>query len=198
MSDNTYSFPAEVHVLKPRKISVSRKLDDFLEREGLVPSDEAQPEAEEPSRESAVRSNATNINAICCASCGQIEYLSRDFCRCGHFLRGQLEDEYLAWERGLHANHAALAESFERKMKPLRGLLLLAIPFLPVPMLQVLFWPDSLGVGSMAWFAPVVLIAGASAVLDAILRRPLTSSASILESYTFETFLEDRAAKQLH
>lgn len=198
MSDNNFSFPAEVHVLKPRKVSVSRRVDNFLEREGLVPTDEAQSEAREPALQSDVRPNAKNINAICCAACGQIEYLSRDFCRCGHFLRGQLEDEYLAWERDLHAKHAALAETFERKMKPLRGLLLVAIPFLPVPVLQFLFWPDSLGVSSMAWFAPAVVIAGAAAVLDAILRRPLTSSASILENYTFETFLEDRAANHPH
>lgn len=198
MSDNTYSFPAEVHVLKPRKVSVSRRVDDFLEREGLVPTDEAHSEAEKPSRQSEVRPNAKNMNAICCAVCGQIEYLSREYCRCGHFLRGQLEDEYLVWERDLHANHAALAETVERKMKPVRRLLLVATPFLPVPVLQLLFWPDSLGVSSMAWFAPAVVIAGAAAALDAILRRPLTSSASILENYTFETFLEDRAANHLH
>lgn len=197
MSDNTFSFPAEVHVLKPRKVSVSRRVDDFLEREGLVPTDEAQSEAEEPSRQSEVRPNAANINAICCAACGQIEYLSREYCRCGHFLRGQLEDEYLAWERDLHANHAALAETFERKMKSLRRLYLVAIPFLLVPVLQVLFWPDSLGVSSMAWFAPAVVIAGTAAALEAILGRPLASSASILESYTFEAFLEDRAANLL-
>lgn len=198
MSDNTFSFPAEVHVLKPRKVSVSRRVDDFLEREGLVPPDEAHSEAQEPSRQNAVRPDAKNMNAICCAACGQIEYLSREYCRCGHFLRGQLEDEYLAWERNLHANHATLAETFERKMKPLRGLLLVAIPFLPVPVLQFLFWPDSLGVSSIAWFAPAVVIAGAVAVIDAILKRPLTSSASILENYTFETFLDDRAADHLH
>jgi hypothetical protein len=197
VSDNTLSFPAEVHVLKPRKVSVSRRVDDFLEREGLVPTNEAHSEAEEPSRQSEVRPNAKNINAICCAVCEQIEYLSRQYCRCGHFLRGQLEDEYLAWERDLLANHAALVETFERKMKPLRGLLLVAIPFLPVPVLQFLFWPDSLGVSSMAWFAPAAVIAGTAAALEAILGRPLTSSASILESYTFETFLDDRAAKEL-
>jgi len=179
-------------------VSVSHRVDDFLEREGLVPTGEAQSEAVEPARQSEVRPNAKNMNAICCASCGKIEYLSREYCRCGHFLRGQLEDEYLAWERDLHANHAALAETFERKMKPLRGLLLAALPFLSVPVLQYLFWPASLGVSSMAWFAPAVMIAGAAAVLDAILRRPLTSSASILESCTFETFLEDRAANHLH
>lgn len=197
MSDNTYSFPAEVHVLKPRKVSVSRRVDDFLEREGLYPTDEAQSVAEEPSRHTKVRPNAANINAICCAACGQIEYLSREYCRCGHFLRGQLEDEYLAWERDLHANDAALAETFERKMKPLRRLYLGAIPFLLVPALQVLFWPDSIGVSSMAWFAPAVVIAGAASALEAILGRPLASSESILESYTFETFLEDRTANPL-
>lgn len=197
MSDNTFSFPAKVHVLKPRKVSVSRRVDDFLEREGLVPTDEAQSEAEEPSRQSEVRPNATNINAICCAGCGQIEYLSREYCRCGHFLRGQLEDEYLAWERDLHANHLALAETFERKMKPLRHLSLVAIPFLLVPVLQFLFWPDSLAINSMAWFAPAVAIAGAAAIIETIQKRPLTSSKATLESYTFETFLDDRAAKQL-
>ena len=198
MSNNTYSFPAEVHVLKPRKVSVSRRVDDFLEREGLVPTDEAQSAAEEPSRQSEVRPNAANINAICCAACGQIEYLSREYCRCGHFLRGQLEDEYLAWERDLHTNDAALTETFERKMKPLRRLYLAAIPFLLVPVLQFLLWPDSLDVSSMAWFAPAVVLAGAAAALEAILGRPRASSASTLASYTFETFLEDRAAIHLH
>lgn len=197
MSDNTYSFPAEVHVLKPRKVSVSHRVDDFLEREGLYPTDEAQSVAEEPSRHAEVRPNAANVNAICCAACGQIEYLSREYCRCGHFLRGQLEDEYLAWERDLHAIHAGLAETFERKMKPLRRLYLVAIPFLLVPALQVLFWPDSIGVSSMAWFAPAVVIAGAASALEAILGRPLASSASILGSYTFEAFLEDRTANPL-
>ena len=162
----------------------------------MVPTDES--EAEEPSRQSAARPDATNINAICCAGCGQIEYLSREYCRCGHFLRGQLEDEYLARERDLHANHAALAETFERKMKPLRHLQLAAIPFLLVPVMQFLFWPDSLAVSSMAWFAPAVVIAGSVAIIETILKRPLRSSASILGNYTFETFLEDRAANQLH
>jgi hypothetical protein len=196
--DNTISFPAEVHVLKPRKVSVSRRVDDFLEREGLVPADEAQSEADEHSHQSEVRPNATSINAIFCAACGQIEYLSREYCRCGHFLRGQLEDEYLVWECDLYANHAALAETFERKMMPVRRLLLAAIPFLIVPVLQFLFWPDSLAVASMAWFAPAVVIAGAAAVIDTIQKRPVTHSALILENYTFETFLEDRAAKHLH
>ena len=83
-------------------------------------------------------------------------------------------------------------------MKPLRRLYLVAIPFLLVPVLQFLFWPDSLGVSSTAWFAPAVVIAGAAASLEAILGRPLASSASTLESYTFEAFLEDRAAIHLH
>lgn len=198
MPDNTFSFPAEVHVLKPRKVSVSHRVDDFLEREGLIPTDELQSEAEEPSRQRAVRPNAKNMNAICCAACGQIEYLSRDYCRCGHFLHGQLEDEYLAWEHDLHATHAALAEGIERKLRPLRFVYLMAIPFMLVPPMQLIFWPYSTGVISIIWFAPAVVIPGIGALVEAILKRPLKSSASIIGSYAFETFLDDRAAKRLN
>ena len=116
MSDG--QLPSNVLVLKPRTMSLSDRLDQFLEQHALAP-DEA------PIRCDPTRPKAPGINAIRCASCRQMEYLSRDYCRCGHYLRGQLEDEFLTWVDQVAEDHDQLAESVEIKLRKLRYLNLL-------------------------------------------------------------------------
>jgi hypothetical protein len=111
MSDT--DFPAKVHVLRPRKASVSSRLDGFLDKAGLVPSGST-------ALGDSTRPSAGSKNSMICADCDQVEYLTREYCRCGHYLGGQLQDEYLAWEQEIHASHTDLAEAVKQKLKPLR------------------------------------------------------------------------------
>ncbi|MEN8893654.1 hypothetical protein [Planktotalea arctica] len=164
---------------------MSRSVDRFLDEQELFPSGHS------ASRE-ADRPNAHNVNAMQCAACNQSEYLSRDYCRCGHYLRGQLEDEYLTWEKGLQANHKSMLEVIERKMKPMRYLIATTIPFMLVPLAQLTFWPDNFSIGSFLYWAPAMMVAGASAVIERFLKRPLVLSTFRLENYTFQSFLEER------
>ncbi|MBU3260002.1 hypothetical protein KPG71_08365 [Roseovarius sp. PS-C2] len=185
MSDT--DFPAGVHVLRPRKVSVSKKLDGFLEKAGLANSNNNK-------QNDTTRPRAGSLNAFTCADCGQIEYLTREYCRCGHYLRGQLEDEYLAWEQGIHALHTELSDEVELKLKPLRKFYLLAIPFMLVPAMNVLFWSNNFALITLLWWLPAVLIAGAGLFAEDHLIRPLKESARFVDSYTFETFIEQRSS----
>lgn len=185
MSDT--DFPAGVHVLRPRKVSVSKKLDGFLEKAGLATSNNKK-------QSDVTRPRPGSMNALTCADCGQIEYLTREYCRCGHYLRGQLEDEYLAWEQEIHALHSDLEEEVELKLKPLRMFYLLAIPFMLVPALNVLLWSNSFALITLLWWLPAVLIAGAGLFAEGHLIRPLKESARFIKSYTFETFIEQRSS----
>lgn len=184
MMSNT-DFPANVHVLRPRKVSLSEKLDLFLDEHGLDLKEAAkQPD---PSRPKNI-----NGNALVCASCGKAEYLTRDYCRCGHYLRGQLEDEYLTWENQVHDDHSKLAEAVALKIKPLRYLFAIGLPFLVGPMLYLNFWADSFTLYPLLWMAPGILIGGIVALAEKILTRPLEASAHFLNTYSIETFIDQR------
>ena len=182
-------FPANVHALKPRKISLTEKLDRFLDEHGLEPS-------EAPKRYDLSRPKKISGNALVCVACGEVEYLTRDYCRCGHYLRGQLEDEFLAWEHKLHLDHDTLANDIALKLRPFRLFILLGIGFLIVPLLQLCLWPDSFVFSSFLWFCPAFLTCGLAALVEQHLSRPLKVSALHLENYTFLSFLSER--HQLH
>lgn len=171
-------------------MSTSDRLDRFLEEHALVPS-------EKPIRCDPTRPKTPGINAIRCASCGQAEYLTRDYCRCGHYLRGQLEDEFLAWEGQIAEEHNRLAETLDLKLKKVRYFSLLGLPFIAVPLL---FWAlpsESLSLTPLVWVAIGIGIMGVCAVVEHRLRKPVGLSQHFIATYTIETFLEQRAFRML-
>lgn len=139
-------LPSNVHVLKSRTLPLSDRLDRFLEQHAFAPD-------ETPIRRDPTRPKAPGVNAIRCASCAQMEYLTRDYCRCGHFLRGQLEDEFLAWENQVAEDHDRLAETVEIKLRKLRYFNLLGLPFVIVPLLFLAFFSEGLSLTPMVWMA---------------------------------------------
>ena len=184
------SLPSNVHVLKPRAMSLSDQLDRFLEEHALAPS-------ERPIRCDPARPKAPGINAITCASCGQAEYLMRDYCRCGHYLRGQLEDEFLAWEGQIAEEHKRLAETLELKLKKVRFFNLLGLPFVAVPLLFVAFSSEGFSLTPLVWMAIGIAIMGVCAGVEQRLLKPVGLSQHFLATYTIETFLEQRAFRML-
>lgn len=175
-------FPEEVKRLKPRKVRFSRDIERFL---GSAPShqmdDKCLPRP-------ALRPEPRSQNSICCAACGQTEYLSRAYCRCGHYLHGQIEDEYLAWERDLRGMHEIIARDADRKLKPLRWLPLVAMPFILGPLLIALF-STTPSLTTFLWWIPGFAIVGGAALADKFIARHKAESAAFLENADFETFL---------
>lgn len=184
------SFPSNVHVLKPRAMSLSDRLDAFLEKHALAPNDT-------PVRCDPTRPKAHGINAICCASCAQAEYLTRDYCRCGHYLRGQLEDEYCEWENQVHSDHIELVDAIALKLKPLRYLFAAGLPFLVGPLIYLNFWADSFTLYPLLWMVPGILIGGIAAQAEKVLTRPLEASVHFLKTTSIETYIEQRFFTQL-
>lgn len=179
------SFPSNVHVLKSRAMSLSDRLDAFLEKHALAPNDT-------PVRCDPTRPKARGINAISCVYCGQAEYLTRDYCRCGHYLRGQLEDEFLAWEDRIAEEHEQLAETISPKLRRLRYLNLLSMPFMVLPLIYLAFVSQDLSLLPIVWMAVGVAIMGACALAEQHLQKPIEASQYFLNTYDFETFLEQR------
>lgn len=182
-------LPSNVHVLKPRTMSLSDRLDRFLEQHALTPD-------ETPIRRDPTRPKAPGINAIRCASCGQMEYLTRDYCRCGHYLRGQLEDELIAWEGEIAEQHQRLAETVALKVRKLRYLNLFGLPFLVVPMFVFATSTVGLSLSLIGWMAVGVTIMGVCAGIEKYLQKPVEDSQLFLNSYSLETYLEERIILQ--
>lgn len=166
-------------------MSLSDRLDRFLEQHALAPG-------ETPIRRDPTRPKAPGVNAIRCASCGQMEYLTRDHCRCGHFLRGQLEDEFLAWEGEIAEQHQCLTETVAFRVRKLRYLNLLGLPFVVLPLLFLTFFSEGLSLTPMAWLAFGVAVMGVCAALEQRLQKPVEASQHFFNTYTLETFLEHR------
>ncbi|MFP7675442.1 hypothetical protein ACG74X_18995 [Marivita sp. S0852] len=179
-------LPSNVHVLKPRKMSLSDRLDLFLDRHALTPEDA-------PVRRDPTRPKTPGINAIECSSCGQAEYLTREHCRCGHYLRGQLEDEFLAWVRQLTEEHERLAENVGLKVSKLRYLYLIGLPFVAVPMLFLAFISEGLSLMPMVWMALGIAVMGVCAGMEQRLQKTVEASQRFLIALSLETFLEQRA-----
>ena len=179
------SFPSNVHVLKPRAMSLSDRLDAFLEKHALVPNDA-------PVRCDPTRPRARGINAISCASCKQAEYLTRDYCRCGHYLRGQLEDEFLAWADGLDAHHNNLAETAMSKVETVRLLFPLSLPLLLWPPLSLAYGAGALSIYSIISFSVGFSLIAIAATIESILLHPVNESKRAASQVTFQTFMEER------
>lgn len=182
-------MPSNVHVLKPRTMSLSDRLDQFLEEHALAPS-------ETPVRHDPARPRTPGINAIRCASCRQAEYLTRDYCRCGHYLRGQLEDEFLAWEGQIAEKHEQLAGTVERQLRTLRYLSLLGLPFLVIPLLVLASSTEGLSLSPISWMAVGVAILAVCAHIERHLQKPVEESQHLLNSCSLETYLEERVLLQ--
>jgi len=121
-----------------------------------------------------------------------MEYLTRDYCRCGHYLRGQLEDEFLAWVDQVTEDHDRLAETAEIKLRKLRYFNLLGLPLVIVPLLFLTFFSEGFSLTPMVWMAVGIAVMGVCAGLERRLQKPVDASQRFLSTYTLETFLEQR------
>lgn len=178
-----------IHVLKPRTVSVSKRVDLFLLEQGLASK-------VCHGRTDQVQTKLANCNSIECKSCGAVEYLSRVECRCGHYLRGQLEDEYLERQQQLRADYQQLADLTEKRLKPLRYSVAASIFLMLIPLCQMIFWQESFSVKSTIWFAPALLIGGLSSGFEKYFERPLATCASYFENYTFDTYIAERCTPE--
>ncbi len=163
------SLPSNVHVLKPRTRSLSDRLDEFLQKHALSPNE---PQV----RCDPTRPNATSINGIRCVSCGKAEYISREYCRCGHYLNGQLEDEYLSW---LHSKETAVEKltlETEKTNKQARWLFCLAISLLLVPLVAIAFFPSGNSLLGLSSFLVALLVAGTACAVENTTKKKIRRS----------------------
>lgn len=179
------NLPSNVHMLKPRAMSISDRLNRFLEQHALAPD-------ETPIRCDPTRPRVPGVNAIRCASCGQMEYLTRNYCRCGHYIRGQLEDEFLACTDWIADRHDQLLASLVPKLKRLRYLNLLSLPFIVSPLVYQSFMVEGVSKGALLLIALGFALLGLVACLERRMLRPAAESELFLENFSFEEFLEQR------
>lgn len=165
-------FSDDVMKLRPRKLRLGRDIERFLEN---VSGSEEHPG--KVCARQALRPNADSANAIRCAACGQIEYITREHCRCGHYLVGQLEDEYLAYERGLAETHERLSADAERTLRPLRLATLVGLPFMVWPLLHTLFYDATGSLSTWLWTLPGIAIYGLFGLVEAKVNAKRNASA---------------------
>lgn len=180
-------FSDDVMKLRPRKLRLGRDLERLLENV----SDSEEDPGKVCARQ-ALRPNADSANAIRCAACGQIEYITREHCRCGHYLVGQLEDEYLAYKHGLAETHERLLAETERTMRPLRLATLVGLPFMIWPFLSALLYGATGSPAIWLWILPGITVCGLFGLIEAKVNAKRNASARVLQSATFEQFLIDR------
>ncbi|MCE8006314.1 hypothetical protein [Aestuariivita sp.] len=180
-------FPDDVLKLRPRKLRLGQDIERLLE--GACRAEE---NSESDRQKKHLRPNADSINAVRCAACGQVEYITRDYCRCGHYLAGQVMDEYLAWEHDLVETHDRFAVEAEERMKPVRWATVAAMPFLLWPLIQSLLNSGQLSLTTWLWFVPGMVILGLCALTEKVVTRKRNASAHVVENATFEQFLTER------
>ena len=183
MSDS--QLPSNVHLLKPRTTSLSDRLDRFLEQHALAP-DEA------PVRRDPTRPRAPGVNAIRCASCEQMEYLTRDYCRCGHYLRGQLEDEFLAWQDHVFKAHEQSTEEYSAKVARLRLINLICIPLFVLPAWRLIMTEAPMTFSLLLFPMSALAVMGLVAYVEQRLKRPVVRTANTLLKLGFESYLRER------
>ncbi|SHH99075.1 hypothetical protein [Marivita hallyeonensis] len=186
-------FPDDVLKLRPRKLRLGRDaerlLNDVCGTDG---------ERSKSAHKSRLRPDVDSINAIRCADCGEVEYIARDYCRCGHYLAGQVIDEFLAWERGLVETRDRLAAAAERKMKPVRWVGASGIPFIIWPLLHSVFSAGSTPLTIWLWLIPGFAIMGLCALVETWITSARDASAHAVENATFEQFLSERVPVPSH
>lgn len=180
-------LPDDVAKLRPRKLRLGPDVERLLE--GVTGVEVDPKKARETN---GLRPKANSVNAARCAGCGQIEYITREYCRCGHYLTGQIEDEYLAWERNLAETHERLSTEADRKLKPFRIMALTAIPFIIWPLLYPVLFDDFGSLTTWLWMLPGIAIFGLFGLVQAIVTAELNDSAQALAAASFEQFLTER------
>ncbi|MEM6890978.1 MAG: hypothetical protein AAF636_23015 [Pseudomonadota bacterium] len=121
-----------------------------------------------------------------------MEYLTRNYCRCGHYIRGQLEDEFLACTDWIADRHDQLLASLVPKLKRLRYLNLLSLPFIVSPLVYQSFMVEGVSKGALLLIALGFALLGLVACLERRMLRPAAESELFLENFSFEEFLEQR------
>lgn len=182
-------FPEDVLKLRPRKLRLSRDAERVLND---VCGTEGEPLS--AGHKSRLRPDVDSINAIRCADCGQIEYISRDYCRCDHYLAGQVMDEFLAWERDLVETRDTLAAEAEERLKPVRWVGASAMIFVAWPLFHSVFNDGNTPLSIWLWLLPGFMILGLSALIENFLTAKRDASAHAVETASFEQFLTDRNA----
>ncbi len=171
--------------LRPRKVGVLGKVDSILE--------ETQLDAPyQPGSSNGVRPTRGCPNATECEACGGIEYLSREFCRCGHYLRGQLEDEYLSWVRRLEHEVEEISTDYLQKQKKLKKGLMLTILLLTPPIAVQVTSPDLLGLFAYLWILAGLVVVCILAFIEARLARPTNDASEFLQNSSLQVYLEHR------
>ena len=183
-------FSDDVLKLRPRKLRLSRDVERLLEDVC-----EAEQYPVRTSKKSRLRPCADSINAIRCADCGQIEYISRDYCRCGHYLAGQVMDEFLAWEHDLVETHDRLAAETEEKLKLVRWASLAALPFFVWIFFQALLGGGQNPTTTYPWILPGMAILGLCALIEKFISVKRDASACAVETASFEQFLTERSQR---
>jgi hypothetical protein len=180
-------FSDDVMKLRPRKLRLGRDVERLLE--GVCGTEEDSGRSRD---RQALRPNADSANAIRCAACGQVEYITREHCRCGHYLVGQIEDEYFAYERGLAEAHERLSTEAERKLKPLRLATLVGLPFMVWPFLHAFLYGPTGSLMIWLWMLPGIAVYGLFGLIQTKINAKRNASAQVLYAATFEQFLIDR------
>lgn len=180
-------LPGDVAKLRPRKLRLGPDVERLLE--GVAGVEVDPKKAREAN---GLRPKANSVNAARCAGCGQIEYITREYCRCGHYLTGQIEDEYLAWERNLAETHGRLSTEADRKLKPFRIMALAAIPFIVWPLLYPVLFEDFGSLTTWLWMLPGIAIFGLFGLIQTFVTAELNDSAQALATANFEQFLTER------
>ena len=183
-------FSDDVMKLRPRKLRLGQDIERLLENVSGSEEDPGKVCAKQ-----ALRPKADSANAIRCGACGQIEYITREHCRCGNYLVGQLEDEYLAYERGLAETHERLSAETERTMRPLRIATLVGLPFMVWPFLHALRYGATGSLSIWLWILPGITVCGLFGWIEAKVNAKRNASALALQTATFEQFLVDRVPR---
>ncbi|WP_224815674.1 hypothetical protein [Hasllibacter sp. MH4015] len=103
-----------------------------------------------------------------------------------------MEDEFLAWETQVVEEHERKAKTVALSVRKLRYLNLLGLPFVVLPLLFLAFFSESPSFTPMVWMAVGIAVMGVCAGLEQRLQKPLQASQRFLDTYTLETFLEQR------
>lgn len=182
-------FPDDVLKLRPRKLRLGRDAERLLNDVCGIAGEHIKS-----AHNTRLRPEADSINAIRCADCGKVEYITREHCRCGHYLAGQLLDEFLTWERELIETRDRLAAIAEAKVKSWRWVGLCAAPFIVWPSLSFLVSGGTAPLSTYLWLIPGLAIMGLYALVETWITSKRDKSARAVDMATFEQFLIDRAS----
>jgi hypothetical protein len=128
-----------------------------------------------------------NPNSVHCTACGRLEYMQREYCRCGAFLRGQLEDQLLEYEISRRRKLLARVRGASQQSFCLYSLgVTSAIMFFIVPLLAYQFGREPLRL-----YAPITFaVAMGGLALGYQLERKARKLKNMAQATTLNEFLE--------